>query len=77
MDKQIILNEINKTKEHLASLEERLKQCNNERWKPESGERFYYLNSFNVAVPNTCEADFTNAAYYNIYNCFPTREQAE
>lgn len=31
MDKQMILNEINKTKEHLASLEERLKQCNNER----------------------------------------------
>ena len=33
MNKQEIIDEINKTKEHLANMEKMLKECNG-RWKP-------------------------------------------
>lgn len=77
MNKEEILDEINKTKEHLANMEKMLEKRENERWKPEKGEMFYYLTSYNVAIPETWNADYANAAHYNIYNCFKTREQAE
>lgn len=76
MNKQKILDEINKTKEYLANMEKMLKECD-ERWKPEKGKIFYYLNSYNIAISETWDADYSDAAHYNIYNCFPTREQAE
>lgn len=76
-DKEKILNEIEKTKEHLANMEKMLEKCEYERWKPEKGKMFYYLNSYNIAIPETWDADYADAAHYNIYNCFKTREQAE
>lgn len=77
MDKQEILQEINKTKEHLANMEKMLAECGYKKWKPEKGEKFYYLNSYNMAIPETWDASYSDAGHYNIYNCFKTREQAE
>lgn len=77
MNKQEIIDEINKTKEHLASMEKMLKEREYERWKPEKGEMFYYLNSYNIAIAETWDVSCSDAEYYNIYNCFKTREQAE
>lgn len=77
MNKREILNEINKTKEHLANMEKMLEKCEYEMREPEKGETFYYLNSYNVAIPETWDADCADVAHYNIYNCFKTREQAE
>lgn len=77
MNKQEILDEISKTREHLANLEKKLQECEYKRWKPEKGETFYYLNSYNVPISETWDADYSNAGHYNIYNCFQTREQAE
>lgn len=77
MNKQELQSEINKTKEHLANMEKMLEKCEYERWKPEKGKMFYYLNSYNIAIPETWDADYADAAHYNIYNCFQTREQAE
>ena len=76
MNKEEILDEINKTKEHLANMEKMLGKCD-EMWIPEKGEMFYYLNSYNIAISETWDADYSNAAHYNIYNCFQTKEQAE
>lgn len=77
MNKQEILKEINKTKEHLANMEKMLAECEYERWKPEKGKMFYYLNSYNVVIPETWSSDYADAEHYNIYNCFQTCEQAE
>ena len=76
MNKEEILDEINKTKEHLANMEKMLEKCD-EMWKPEKGEMFYYLNSYNIAISETWDASCSDAEHYNIYNCFKTREQAE
>lgn len=77
MNKEQIINEISQTKLHLAYLKERLEECEYKRWEPEKGETFYYLNSYNVPIPETWDADYSNAGHYNIYNCFKTREEAE
>lgn len=76
MNKEEILDEINKTKEHLANMEKMLEK-GDEMWKPEKGEMFYYLNSYNIAISETWDASCSDAEHYNIYNCFKTREQAE
>lgn len=76
MNKEDILDEINKTKEHLANMEKMLGKCD-EMWKPEKGEMFYYLNSYNIAVSETWNASYSDAEHYNIYNCFKTCEKAE
>lgn len=76
MNKEEILDEINKTKEHLANMEKMLEKCD-EMWKPEKGEIFYYLNSYNIAIAETWDASYSDAEHYNIYNCFKTKEQAE
>lgn len=76
MKKEEILDEINKTKEHLANMEKMLEKCD-EMWKPEKGEMFYYLNSYNIAISETWDASYSDAEHYNIYNCFKTREKAE
>ena len=76
MNKEEILDEINKTKEHLANMEKMLEKCD-EKWKPEKGEMFYYLNSYNIAISETWDASYSDAEHYNIYNCFKTREKAE
>lgn len=77
MNKQEILEEINKTKERLANLEKMLGECEYERWTPEEGKMFYFLNSYNIAIAETWDASCSDAEHYNIYNCFKTREQAE
>lgn len=77
MNKQEIFEEINKTKEHLANMEKMLEECEYERWKPEKGKMFYFLNSYNKAISETWDSDYSDAGHYNIYNCFQAREEAE
>lgn len=77
MNKQEILNKIKKTEEYLANMKKMLEKCEYERWKPEKGKMFYFLNSYNIAISETWDADCSDAGHYNIYNCFQTREQAE
>lgn len=76
-DKEKILNEIEKTKEHLANLKKMLAECEYERWKPNIAEIYYFVDS-DLRVIND---DWVNIEgqreLYNVYNCFQTREQAE
>ena len=78
MSKQDLINEINKVKANLANMEKMLAECEYERWKPEEGGTFFFVdwdcsigeNIFNSANPS-------HMARYNAYNCFQTHEQAE
>ena len=76
-NKEEILNKIKKTEKYLANMKKMLEECEYDRWKPKKGKMFYYLNSYNIAIPETWGADYSDAAHYDIYNCFQTREQAE
>lgn len=77
MDKKEILEEIEKTKEHLVNMEKMLKECN-ERWKPKDFSPYFYVDS----CMKIEESDFYNDTYihserYNTYSTFETREEAE
>ena len=78
MNKQEIIGEINKAKEHLANLEKILEECEHNRWKPENGEEYFYVDNIGI-VQN---ALFDNTMGYHLalcrtLNCFKTREEAK
>ena len=78
MNKQEIIDEIKKTKECLANLENILKECESERWKPKNGEEYFYVDNVGI-VQN---ALFDNAMGYHLalcrtLNCFKTREETK
>lgn len=78
MNKQEILEEINKTKEHLANMEKALKECENRRWKPKPSEDYYCVDDGNdVRRVNFNITDVYDRDRIKTYNCFQTREQAE
>ena len=77
MNKEEILQEIEKTKKHLSNMQNML-QGYNKRWKPKEGEEFWYIDSsgsvnYTLFMPKTQN---DNMRFKN-YNCFKTREQAE
>ena len=78
MDKEEILKEIEKTKEHLANMEKILKECEYERWKPEDFSTYFYVDS----CMKIEQSEFYNDTYihserYNTYSTFKTKEEAE
>ena len=78
MNKEELLNEIEKTKQHLTNLEKMLKEHKDERWKPKDGENWFYLNTYLEAVEDYfLSSSETARLNYKNYNCFPTREEAE
>lgn len=78
MDKQQILNEISKTKEHLANMEKMLKECEIKRWKPKEDEQYYFVNTFCVIdVEDFLNDSYINRMRYKAYNCFQTEKQAK
>lgn len=78
MNKQEILDEINKTKEHLANMEKMLEECEYKRWAPIDGELYYFVDSYGqISVDNFCSADYIDSQRYKNYNFFQTKEQAK
>ena len=77
MNKQEILNEINKAKEHLANLEKMLEECEYERWKPNSCDPYYYIDAFGNVLSQIESGHYSDNVFWENYNCFQTREQAE
>lgn len=78
MIKKGILDEISKVKEHLANLEERLKQCNYERWKPELNQKYWYVDSYsNVNYTLFMTGIEVDALRFKNYNCFKSKQEAE
>ena len=77
MNKQEILDEIKKTKEYLANLENMLKECESKRWKPNSCDPYYYIDAFGNVLSQIKSGHYSDNAFWENYNCFQTREQAE
>lgn len=78
MNKEEILNEIEKTKEYLANMENMLEECECARWTPIDSEMYYFVDSYGKIVADMfCSADSIDSQRYKNYNCFQTREQAE
>lgn len=74
MNKEEILNEIEKTKEHLANMEKMLEECDG-RWKPKENEKFWYIDTSGFV--NYCLFMSETESRFKNYNCFQTKEQAE
>lgn len=75
MNKEELLKEISKTKEHLANMEKMLKECD-ERWKPKDDDKYFIVDRDNkVTVTTWHGTEFDNRAW-NICNCFKTFEEA-
>ena len=78
MNKEEILQEIEKTKKHLANMEKMLEEHKDERWKPKPSEEYYCVDDgndvrrVNFNIMNAYDRDRIKT-----YNCFQTREQAE
>ena len=78
MDREEILNEINKTKEHLANMEKMLKECEYERWNPKPSQEYYCVDDGNdVRRVNFNTMNAYDRDRIKAYNCFQTREQAK
>lgn len=79
MDKEKILQEIQKTKQHLGNMQKMLEECDEyQRWKPKANEIYWYIDSCG-SVNYTCfltEA-VIDAIRLETYNCFKTKEEAE
>ena len=78
MNKEEILQEIEKTKQHLANMEKILEKCEYERWKPKDFSTYFYVDS----CMKIEESEFYNDTYihserYNTYSTFKTKEEAE
>ena len=78
MNKEEILQEIEKTKQHLANMEKILEKCEYERWKPKDFSAYFYVDS----CMKIEESEFYNDTYihserYNTYSTFKTKEEAE
>lgn len=77
MDKKSLLEEIGKTRAHLANMEKMLELCEYERWKPERYKIYYYISQVgHILSRSQINAD-VDKALWNSRNCFQTREQAE
>ena len=78
MNREEILDEINKTKEHLAKMEKMLKECKYERWNPKPSQEYYCVDDGNdVRRVNFNTMNAYDRDRIKVYNCFQTREQAE
>lgn len=77
MNKEEILDEINKTKEHLANMEKKLEECEQGKWKPKDGDIFYYIDTYCRVIKEQWADTPTDRINYKKDNCFKTREQAE
>ena len=76
MNKEQILEEINKTERHLENMKKMLEEC--ERWKPETGAMYYCIDSDGEIIHACFDWRLSHCQNrYNIYNCFKTREEAE
>ena len=77
MNKQNIIDEINKTKEYLANLEKMLKECESERWKPVDGDIYYYISETCTVIKSRTWAHCIVDEHYHCFNCFRTEEEAK
>ena len=77
MDKEEILKEIKKTKEHLSNMEKMLKECD-ERWKPKDFSPYFYVDScMKIEESNFYNDTYIHSERYNTYSTFKTKKEAQ
>ena len=77
MDKEEILKEIEKTKEHLVNMEKMLKECD-ERWKPKDFSPYFYVDScMKIEESNFYNDTYIHSERYNTYSTFKTKKEAQ
>ena len=54
-----------------------LEGCEYERWKPNSCDPYYYIDAFGNVLSQIKSGHYSDNAFWENYNCFQTREQAE
>lgn len=77
MNKQEILNEIEKTKEHLANMEKMLEERNGKEWEPRHLEPYYYVNSCGQAQFTVNNGIAFDHLIIKAKNVFKTKEEAK
>ena len=78
MNKEEILQEIEKTRKHLTNMEKILKECEYERWNPKPSQEYYCVDDGNdVRRVNFNIMDTYDRDRIKTYNCFRTKEEAE
>lgn len=77
MNRDELINEINKTKEHLANMEKMLKGCEYERWEPKEGESYYFVGPDSKVYTDINHKNIRNIGAIRAYNCFKTKGEAE
>ena len=77
MNKQEILEEINKTEEHLTNMKKMLEECEYERWKPERDEVYWYVSIDGSVEQHINVNHWVDKCHFKTLNYFQTREQAE
>ena len=77
MNKQELIDEINKTKEHLENMKKKLEECEYERWKPRNGKYFWYVDTALRIQTEPYNGFNIDELRFNTYNCFETKAEAE
>ena len=77
MNRQELIDEINKTKEHLANMEKMLEESEHERWEPKESEKYWYINGVSSATDTCFMSSSNDLRRIKTYNCFRTKEKAE
>lgn len=77
MNNQEILDEINKTEEHLANMKKMLAECEYKRWEPVKDETYYYVYSNLEVHADSNYNTLNDMKRIKVYNCFRTKKQAE
>ena len=78
MNKEEILQEIEKTKKHLSNMQNMLEECGYKRWEPKENETYFYVASSGTIEQDEKRNEFIiDDRRYNFYNCFPTKDQAK
>ena len=60
----------------IAELQESKKESN-KRWKPEEGEKYYYISATGIVKVEIYKNDYFSNRYYDFHNMFKTYEEAK
>ena len=47
------------------------------RWKPDTGQKYYFLDAKGFAFSSIWDDDFIDSSWFEIGNCFQTKEEAK
>lgn len=76
MNKEEILKEIQKTKEHLTNMEKMLEECKSKRWEPKIYEHYFIVNASCEVLECSNYNQAVTDKHMKALNCFKTKAEA-